>query len=380
MFSPFFLFGVSFFIVLINPLGWTLFYYSSPLHIPFVLINSKKFFYKIQRPAFYFLLFVAYSLVSYLCISHYKGANTKVLRYVYEVIVFWILLKSYMPLKRVILLNKFYIFSCLTIVLKMVLQRDGIHEENGIRYTIFNFLKYMDPNFLSALFILPCVLLFSQIISKKATMCTYVVLLSFLVAVFMTGSRGGLLAIMLGCGIEFLRIKNPKIKLLSIFLVFVGIIVSLKVAADKIDRFTNLMDGSNVLRFHLWYTALKIFLSSPIIGRGANSMIALGPSFGVRINIMVHNAFLEILADYGICGFLLWVAPFIHILKKAIKRHNTLVVSILAGTFFAAFFISAQDSSFWWQNLILCAIMLRYNQEDILNFRLFRGKYFARLR
>lgn len=380
MVSPFFIFGLSFFVILINPLGWGLFYYSSPLHIPFVLVNSNKFFYRIQRPVFYFLLFVAYTFVSYFCISHYKGANVKVLRYVYELIIFWIFLKSYIPLQRAVLLNKFYIFSCLAIVIKMAIQRDGLHEENGIRYTIFNFLKYMDPNFLSALFVLPCVLLFSQIISKKATKCAYLVLISFLVAVFMTGSRGGLLAIILGCGLEFLRIKNPRIKILSIFLVFIGIIVGLKVAADKIDRFINLMDGSNMLRFHLWYTAFRIFLSNPLFGRGANSMIVLGPEFGVRINLIVHNTFLEILADYGICGFLLWIAPFIYILKRAVKRHNTLVVSVLAGTFFAAFFISAQDSSFWWQNIILCTIMLRYRQEDILNFKLFRGKYFARIR
>ncbi len=380
MLTPFFLFGLSFFVILINPFGWGLFYYAAPLHLPFVLTNSKRLLFRVSKPVLYFLIFVLYTFYSYFFISHYKSSILKVLRYAYELIVFWILLKAYMPLRRIKALNKFYIFSCLGIVIKMAVQRNVLPDAEGNRYTIFNFIKFMDPNFLSALFILPCVLLFAQIINRKASKLSYLLFVSFLAAVFITGSRGGLLGILLGCGIMFLTIRNPKVKIATIIFVIFGIILGIKIAADKIERFTNIYDGSNMLRFHLWYTAWKIFLSSPLFGRGTNSMIALGPEFGVRINIMVHNSMLEILADYGIFGFIFWIAPFINILRSAIKKHNVLIISILAGTFFSAVFISAQDSSFWWQNIILCALMLKYNSKEIMNFRLFRRGYVTELK
>jgi|GEM_PF-3196703 len=382
MITSFFIFGLSFFLVLLNPFGWGLFYYAAPFHLPFILKNSNKILYRIHKPVFYFFLFVLYALFSYFCISHYKGAGLRVFRYVYELVVFWILLKACMPIKRIILLHKFYIFSCLGVVVKMAIQRTVLPKADGERYTIFNFIKYMDPNFLAALFILPSIFLFYQIIKKKADKLTYVVLLSFLVAVFMTGSRGALLAILLGFSLIILSIKSIKIKISFVLIVLLSLLFLVKFKSEKLNRFNikNLQDGSNMLRFHLWYTAFRIFLSNPLFGRGANSMIILGPEFGVRINIMVHNTVLEILADYGLFGFFLWMAPFLSILRKAMKKHNSLVVSILASTFFAAFFISAQDSSFWWQNIILCSLMLKYRIDDILDFKLVGGRYFARVR
>ena len=363
---------LSFFVVLINPLGWHMFLHMAPFYLPFLVREFSCLYKGMKKPVLCFFCFFVYSLLSFAFVSHGPGSVDKLIRYFYELLVFWLFLNCDISLKRLQLLIKFYIYSCGAVVLKMIVQHVRMPVEE-VRYTIDNFGKLMDPNFLTALFVLPSLVLFYKIVNQTANKRIYFLLSCFLVAVFATGSRGGLLSTLIGFAILFIKIKSKKTKIFLIFCA-VSIFILLTVyEADKMSRFSteNLEDGSNLLRFHLWDVAFQIFQSSPLIGRGANSMINLGPDFGVRINIMAHNTYLEMLADYGIIGFTLWILPFIILIKRAFKRKNFLVISISASSFFCAFFISAQDSAFWWQNVILSYLMLRYNVNDMTSFKLF---------
>lgn len=369
MFTSIGLICLSFFVVLINPLGWHMIIHVAPFYSLFIFQKFKRLNYGIPRPVKWFVCFFIYTLFSCLFISHGNGTFDKLVRYFFELLLFWIFINSKLSLDKTICLIKFYTLSCLGIVIKMAIQHTSLPEDPD-RYSIMNFVKIMDPNFLSALFVLPTIILFYRLLHERKAKKTYILFILFVLAILATGSRGGLISVGIGCMILFLKDGSLKKKILFIFLSFIVLMVLAAFEADKLDRYSieNLNDGSNVLRFQLWSVAWDIFMSNPIFGRGANSMLNLGMAYGARINIMVHNTYLEILADYGILGFIMWVAPFILILRKSVKQKHLLVTSILVATFFCAFFISAQDSAFFWQNIILSYMILPYSAKEFSKF------------
>lgn len=361
---------LAYFVVLINPLGWHMIIHVMPFYVPFLLKNISKINFINPRPVLYMFLFFIYTLISAIFISNGTGTYDKLLRYFYELLLMAIFFNIRISTGAIRLLIKFYTFSCVAVVIKMLVQR-AVLPEDETRYTIYNFIKMMDPNFLTGLFVFPSIVLFYRIIHnvrRKVDLPIFVLLTG---AILATGSRGGLVSVVIGCGILLWKDAGIKTKLIfsAVFLLLISLLSYSTI--NNINRFTSegLNDGSNALRFHLWSVSWKIFMTDPIFGRGANSMINLGLHYGARINIMVHNSFLEILTDYGIIGFLLWFFAFWNILKKAIKIKNSLIISILLSTFFCAFFISAQDSAFWWQNIILCNAMLYCINNEVTNYR-----------
>lgn len=251
-------------------------------------------------------------------------------------------------------------------------------EQDVHRFSIVNFGKIMDPNYLAALFILPIILIFFGIVKGGSNVRRLGLFFILFAAVLATGSRGAFVSVILGCGIIYLK-ENNNIKKITIgvfILIFLFIISFIILPREIIDRFDyrNFNDDSNSLRVNLWKTALKIFASNPIFGRGANSMINLGKSYGARLNLIAHNSYLEILADYGLVGFSLWITPFVFIFLKGIKHKNYLIVGILAGTYACAFFISAQHSAFLWQNVLICYILIQFDKNMLVNDKERRGK------
>ena len=76
---------------------------------------------------------------------------------------------------------------------------------------------------------------------------------------------------------------------------------------QAVPRFENgelvIERGSNVYgRFDYWGIALKLFASSPIVGRGFYSYGALSGDFYYRSIVHAHNSYLQTLAELGLVG------------------------------------------------------------------------------
>lgn len=68
-------------------------------------------------------------------------------------------------------------------------------------------------------------------------------------------------------------------------------------------------------RFDLWAYAIELFRSNPVFGVGVGGYIKVG-----GIGTDTHNAYLQILCEQGIIGFLLFVIPIIYCLSNTIKK------------------------------------------------------------
>jgi O-antigen ligase len=75
-------------------------------------------------------------------------------------------------------------------------------------------------------------------------------------------------------------------------------------------------DSSMVLRYKYWGSALEAFKSSPIWGIGVGNFIDYSQTLGVGRVDVVHNSYLDVLAENGIVGLMLFLAWQIIALRR----------------------------------------------------------------
>ena len=359
--------AISYFIIIINPLGWHMFLHVSPLYLALILVtfaDGKVFIQKEDRIyVFTMLLFTVFTVFSLFFISDQYGALGKTIRHVIEFLCLTFFLNCCKNKNGISYLVKAYIYSAIAVIIKMLLQRYSFIDDPN-RYSIVNWGNVMDPNFLAAMFVFPSIVVFYRGLWNDFRKKDIVEIAIMLLAIVMLGSRGGLFGVGLGYIILWLfQKKRKKTVIVGIILAIIGLSVLMILVPDTMSRFDvrSFNDGSNSLRFNLWDTSWRIFLSSPLYGRGGNSMLVLGPSYGARINLMSHNSFLDILADYGLIGFTLFYIGPVVLIIRSIKVKDILVLAIMVGSIGTAMFISGSDSAFWWQNYMLCIAM--YNKK-----------------
>lgn len=147
------------------------------------------------------------------------------------------------------------------------------------------------------------------------------------VGVAISGSRGGYLSVIFG-GLVFFglslvasyhlrREAFPKIAIVSTLaavLVAGGLFLTMFQSTTLLLRFQAINDPEN-MRFLLWDSALEQFMLSPWFGTGGFSFFYFGRLFRNPLvqndPIHVHNDYLQLLADYGLAGVVLFGALYL---------------------------------------------------------------------
>lgn len=209
-------------------------------------------------------------------------------------------------------------------------------------------------------------------------------------ALYLTGSRGGILAwggIILfsiwslrQAGIKILRIVIPVI---TISAVLVGSIMLLNSKdSERSSRLQELDEFTAVTRLELWGAAAAMFLEHPVLGVGyGNYRSSYGdyvPQEGGGV-VDAHELYLEILAEtgligFGIFGFIFWT--FLRYGVKLVMSSDQLyrivglgVVGALIGTLihgFVDFFfhINPQFGGLFWLILALALVAFESSKQD----------------
>ncbi|GAA2758398.1 O-antigen ligase family protein [Actinopolymorpha rutila] len=184
-----------------------------------------------------------------------------------------------------------------------------------------------DPNDLAAALV-PAIALglfgLSYVRNRQGRVALAAILVALLTGMLLTQSRGGLAAtaVMLGAGLVLGGRLRGRIAALCGVLVLIGVFYYAFLApTESVDRLVSVVhsdasgrrsDASN--RFPLWAHAARLIAQQPIAGVGAgNYRAAVEQRFGrdpatdaVHQRI-VHNSYLEIQAELGIVGMLLFL-------------------------------------------------------------------------
>jgi len=164
----------------------------------------------------------------------------------------------------------------------------------------------------------------------------WIPIIIMILAIIMTGSRGGLLSLLVTL-IFILIVTRMHIRkeddvliskfglslpLLGLLLVFIVLGLVFFIGADQwLARSLGLQIQEDVSggRFHFWYIAWRIFLDHPILGTGLDSFATMFQQYDTwngRFRVeRAHNEYLQTLSDSGIIGFAC-VSAFIYLLFK----------------------------------------------------------------
>ena len=175
------------------------------------------------------------------------------------------------------------------------------------------------------------------------TVLPIVLSLPLLILSFLSGSRKAILILVLGTVAYILYhihcTSKLHIKLFN-FLTASAVIILLLLAlntysggianSDIVTRFISMLnyftgdgntDGSTLLRMRFIEVGMDMFRENPLVGVGANNAIMFNGG------LYLHNNFIEILANVGLIGFILYYSLYVVAFRKLwphIKNKNTL--------------------------------------------------------
>ncbi len=175
-----------------------------------------------------------------------------------------------------------------------------------------------DVNDLALLFVVT--LPFAFFMLKESTKYQRLLLLAaialMIVGIIKSGSRGGFLGLLIISALLLIR-SSKQARKYALIAILGGAIIFVAAAPAaywaristilslKKDYNMNLQTG----RMKVWENGLKMIAAHPLTGVGINCFsIAHADYSGTKINISPHNSFIQIAAELGIPGFLLFVA------------------------------------------------------------------------
>jgi len=124
------------------------------------------------------------------------------------------------------------------------------------------------------------------------------VIISMLGGLICTGSRGGFVSVICITGLYFIFLRsNFKWKYLVLFTGFIIVIFALAP-----DYLTTIRDQSNSsqYRVEMWAAGLEMLKSNPLFGVGILNFVDMSGK------LIAHNSAIEIMAETGLIGLVLW--------------------------------------------------------------------------
>lgn len=144
------------------------------------------------------------------------------------------------------------------------------------------------------------------------------------IALLLTQSRGGLLALVAILVVHaYLSARDRKARMRRVALVVIVCLLAAAVAGFFFQRLGEIDDFTAVSRLAIWGGAFTVFARSPVLGTGFGNLRAL---MGGILNLPdgwtgdAHNLYLELLAETGMIGFVVFWLLIVLALRTALSR------------------------------------------------------------
>ncbi len=211
---------------------------------------------------------------------------------------------------------------------------------------------WMDPNFVAGFlaFLTPIAIAqFYDTKNVRSKTILAILILSFLVALFLTFSRSGLLAAGIGLFIFFI-LRDPKIIILGFITISLGIVFNERAQKRFIEfagtvksvafQDTDEIDPTAKLRIENWQKSFELFQKYPITGIGYNtyryraaeegivdeSYFSSGGSDSTHLTVLITTGIFGFLAFLWFCGQIFFVN-----FKRFLKNKNVIALGFAGG-------------------------------------------------
>ncbi len=197
--------------------------------------------------------------------------------------------------------------------------------------TFGNFNGYVVYLCFAMPFLYYVILNFSQ--QKRMAILAVVILLISIIVILINASRGGLITIGVMGMLFFLMTKRSKNKVLLLVVLAILFICFILPRADALFLAISVRSEGGALledqgRVEIWKTSLNVLRNSLYVGSGIGSISTSIKALNPNIIPQCHNMFLEILVQYGVVFFLVFL-KYLYDLLISGKKSNDKNVKIM---------------------------------------------------
>lgn len=262
-----------------------------------------------------------------------------------------------------IVLAPIVLFSLLTLFFNKPFL--GLYDSRRV-LTIFGIQN--DPNNLATYycfgFLISLYLLVENSKKNKLFLLYLIPLATCAYSCFLTGSRAGLICLIVSLVLGFSFFGTNKIMIriirfggICIAIIFVTLLI-LMIKPDLLSvffvRFVQAFNDGGSGRIDIWKTDLELLYSNPLFGGGWGSATYYGKIFEKA----VHNTFLSSLAENGFVGSLPLFLIFAITITKATKEKRYFQLFLILIMMISAFFLDSINKPFFWIALILSSFRM----------------------
>lgn len=236
--------------------------------------------------------------------------------------------------------------------------------------------KSVDPNFFCATLILPTMIVYNKIMEKSVLykkIFYFATLIIVLFAALLSGSRGGILAILGATAMYtiYILFNRRQISVLKKAILVIGILMLILLLIklsfllpnfirDRLNSQSIKTDkGSN--RFIIWGNAINVYKNSGILrqifGYGYNSFRHVA-GFG---NV-AHNGFVQTLLEGGIMGSVILINLFYTLFKYSKQYKSIISFALIFACIIIGMTIEIVASRYFW-NIVMYVVILGQRHE-----------------
>lgn len=261
---------------------------------------------------------------------------------------------------------KFYAYLTILIsawlLINLILSNNLINGRVSV--TILGARK--DENYLSAYLVFGFFYFLSSYFwgSKKKKYLLYAGMI--FIAVFMTGSRGALITMLIVFAIIiikfiFSRGINGSTLAMSVGMIFILIIAYVLLSHSSLfARMSDVEGYTDNIRLTIWGYAIEAFLRKPLIGSGIQS----GTYFAqLHVRWYTHSCFIDLITSIGIIGALLFVWQYI-LYCRVDKGNRIFMVGMVIILFLPLMFINGFETATFWIPMVLCKLVSDFCKHD----------------
>lgn len=241
------------------------------------------------------------------------------------------------------------------------------------RTTLLIMGQTSDPNYFVGFFIFPLAVALKKMVSGKYSLFYLALIGVSLYSVFLSGSRGGLLAVAVTvAAFAFLYPSDFAKRFLFLFggllLILIFWTVFKPILPEKIVErmsLSSVVESGGTGRLEIWESMLQEIMDQPekfLLGRGINSRHRMIKQ-GSLVHVVAHNQIIQTLYNQGLIGLLAFLLlPGIGFFR-CVKHRKTVSVAIL-GMMALSLSLSFNQTTRTFWNLIAYAA-LAFSDSDV---------------
>lgn len=283
-------------------------------------------------------IFIVYAIIVALYYRNYVGVLATVA--VALIALFFYYYRQYLTVDRFLQILKLIAWGSIPLVMMAIFQYLFYVWNNG--YDAWYIFKYHNPQtraeatFFNANYyglyctmaILVAMYLAKTLTGRKEKFLSVIAIAGNSISIILTASRLLLPTVVVGVlWLVFYLNRKYAIVVFLIGLVGGGLLL---MNPEVLPRLTTL-DYAFKDRFILWGTGWNIFLTSPLVGRGALSYLSYYYLFVDRGQIHAHQMLIDTLANYGLLGLFILTNAFTGYFRQLMKDLNDSTIRFELG-------------------------------------------------